>query len=600
MKKCKILPLAMILLLAVTLLPVSALAVTEPDIGAQAAMIVDVESGEVYYQKNPDRIIQPASTTKMMTALLTVEAVERGEISLSDSVTASDYASYNLDIESTDSRPRIEAGETLTVQDLLYCAMLVSANEACNILAEYVSGSIDAFVSEMNGRANQLGCTSTHFSNANGLEDPDHYSTAADFALIAREAIHHPVFQQICSTLNYTVPATNYADARTLLNTNNLLDSSTEFYYEYAYGIKTGFFTNAGYCLVSAAQKDSINVICVVMGSPNFNDQFRDTLTLYNWLFDNFEYRQILSSAETVVTVPVKLGTSDSTGVRAEDAVSVILPKDYDTSRIGYQYVLYHEAEGKSLEAPVNAGQVLGEITVVELDENKNAIRTFGTSQLVAASSVEMSRLDYISSQIRDLFQEPVVRRIILILIVLLAVYLLLIIIYYIQRARHLSSLRRAKKDRARRQTAEEARWLSMPESRRYEEDPALPAEERKPVPAQKTAAPKASKPAKASKSAARKPAPAKERQDDLFPEDDLPSGEPSDEAISDDDFDRLVGRDSFADVLNRERYSGDDFGMEDFLRSKGKGSGDEEKKPADSFGPDILNEDDFFDSFFK
>ena len=595
MKKFKILPLVLMILLAVNLLPVSALAVTDPEIGAQAAVIMDVDTGEIYYQKNPDRIIQPASTTKIMTALLTVEAIERGEIALSDSVTASDNASYNLDIESTDSRPRISSGETVTVEDLLYCAMLVSANEACNILAEYISGSVSAFVSEMNGRANQLGCTDTHFSNANGLEDQDHYSTAADFAVIAREAIAHPLFQQICGTLNHTVPATNVNEARELVNTNNLLDPSTEFYYEYAYGIKTGFFTNAGYCLVSAAERDNINVICVLMGGQAFNDQFRDSLTLYNWLFDNFEYRQILSSAETVITVPVKLGTTDSTGVRSEDAVSVILPKDYDTSRIGYQYVLYHEAQGKTLEAPISAGQILGEITVVELDENSNPVRTFGTSQLVAASNVEMSRLDYMSSQIRDLFQEPIVRRILLILIILLAVYLLLVIVYYIQRVRHMSSMRQARKERARRQTAEEARWLSMPESERYAEEAAYLAGEQD---KKKQSLPEGKKTAVRTAASGKKKT---ETYDDLFASDELDDAGLSGSDLGLDDL-----GDSFADLLNRERFSGDDFGMDDFLRSKGKGSASEQKSTASkarsnkSTVTSPLDEDDFFDSFFK
>ena len=472
MKKFKLLSLMLIMVLSLTLLPVSALAVTEPDIGARAAIVVDADTGEVYYEKNSTQTIQPASTTKIMTALLTVEAIERGEVGLNESVTASSNSQYNLETDSTNANPRIQPGESMAVQDLLYCTMLVSANEACNILAERVSGTVSGFVDAMNARAAELNMTGTHFANANGLEDSDHYSTAADFALLAREAMNHSLFQQIAATQRYTVPETNVTSARSLENTNMLLISDSEFYYAPAYGIKTGFFTNAGYCLVSAATKDDINVICVVMGGQQMNDQFRDSITLYNWLFDNFELRQVLSSAETIVTVPVRLGTSDTTGVRAEDAVSVVLPKDYDISRVGYQYVLYHEQNGEKLEAPINAGQVLGEITVVELDESGNAARTFGSSLLVAASTVEMSRLDYIKTQVNELIHTEIVRKIITILIILLAAYLLLIAFYYIQRVRHLSSMRKAKKERAKRRVQEEAEWLNFPEEK--DSDPGI------------------------------------------------------------------------------------------------------------------------------
>lgn len=472
MKKFKILPLVLALLMALSLLPVSALAVSEPEIGANAAIIVDSDSGEVYYAKNADARVQPASTTKMMTALLVVEAVERGELALTDAVTASYNANYNLEDDSTDATPRIQEGEAMTVENLLYCVMLASANEACNILAEHLSGSVSAFVSRMNDRAAELGCDNTHFTNANGLEEEDHYSSAADLALIAREAMTHPFFAQVCGTYSYTVPETNMNGARELENSNKLLEKGGEYYYDYAYGIKTGFFTNAGYCLVSAAEKDNMDVICVVMGSVDLGDQFLDSVTLYDWFFNNYEYRQILSSAETVVTVPVEMGTAETVGVRAEDVVSVILPRDYDATRIGYQYTLYNEASGQRLEAPLNAGEALGEITVVELDEGGNTVRTFGTSRLVAASSVDMSRMEYIRTQISDLFQEPMVRRIITILIVLLAVYILLVLFYYIQRVRHVTSVRQAKRERALRQTAEEAQWLAIPEE--PDEDPGI------------------------------------------------------------------------------------------------------------------------------
>lgn len=470
MKKFKILPLVLISLLCLGLLPSAALAADEPDIGAAAAMLVDADTGEVYYELNADRRVQPASTTKIVTAMLTLEAVARGDIALSDNVTAYDDCQAGMDELSSHADPAIEPGEVMTVESLLYCAMLASANEACNILGEYVAGSIGDFVALMNARVAELGCTGTHFANTNGLEDEDHYTTASDFAIIAREALKSAQFQQICGAATYTVPGTNLHDERRLANTNLLLDPESEFYFEYAYGIKTGFFTTAGYCLVSAAEKDDMDVICVLMGGAEPGDQFRDSVTLYDWLFDHYESRQILSSTTALITVPVVLGTSDSTGVRAENSISAVLPVDYDMSNVKLQAVLYHEAEHRELDAPVNAGEVLGEVTVVEVDEYGNVVRTFGTSPLVATSTVEMSRIEYLRTQVTELFQNPVVRRIITVLIILLAVYLLLVLFYYIQRVRHLRSLRRAKRERALRQAEYEAEWLDIPGERDEDE----------------------------------------------------------------------------------------------------------------------------------
>lgn len=462
MKKFKILPMALLLLLFTSLLPVSALA-AEPDIGASAAIVADASSGEVYYAKNADQALAPASTTKMVTALLVVEAVEAGDIALEDSVTAYNDCQYNMDEQSSNANPAIEPGEVMTVEDLLYLSMLASANEACNILAEYVSGSISAFVDEMNDLVRELGCTTTSFTNANGLEDSGHYTTASDFAIVAREALRHSLFVQICGAESYTVPATNLASARELTNTNSLLDPESDYYYEYAYGIKTGYFSNAGYCLVSAAQKDDIDVICVLLGAESSGDQYEQTMALYDWVFSNYSRREILSSAKVLTTVAVKLGTSDSADVRAQDAISAILPNDYDTSNVYLQETLYHEQGGYDLEAPVNAGDVLGEVTAVELDADGNVTRTFGTTPLVASTTVEMSRMEYLRTQIRDLFRTPVVRRIITILIILVVIYLLLVVFYYVQRVRHLRSVREAKRERARRLAEQDARWLDIP-----------------------------------------------------------------------------------------------------------------------------------------
>ncbi|MCD8116634.1 MAG: D-alanyl-D-alanine carboxypeptidase [Oscillospiraceae bacterium] len=468
MKKFKILSLILIIVLALGLFPVSASALDDPTVSASAAVLMNADTGDILFEKNGSATVQPASTTKMMTALLVVEAIEDGTISLTDEVTAYQDCQYNMEDDSSNANPAIEPGEIMTVEDLLYCAMLQSANEACNILAEYVSGSISDFVELMNQRAEELGCTGTHFSNTNGLEASDHYTTAEDFAIIAKEAVTHAMFLTVCGAASYTVDATNMAEARSLTNTNQLLISTSDYYYAYAYGIKTGYFSNAGYCLVSAANYNDMNVICVVMGSTTSNGQFADTLTLYDWVFSNYSYVQLLSSTETLIaSVPVEMGTTDSTGARASSAVTALLPSDYDTSDLEYRVTLYYEQEGESgLEAPVNAGDVIGEVSVVLNGE------VYGTSSLVVTYSVEMSRANYLRSQIKSMFQEPVVRRIITILIILLAAYILLVVFYRIQRRRHVRSVRQAKRDRAIAQAERETEWLDIPAEKR--KDPSI------------------------------------------------------------------------------------------------------------------------------
>lgn len=197
-------------------------AVEMPQVNAKAALLMDYESGRMLYGLNEKDTEYPASITKVMTALLTLEAVDQGVLTLDQPVTAPSLVN---DMDPTGSSADIKEGEVLTVEQLLYCMMLVSANEAACILAETVSGSQDAFVALMNQRAQELGCTGTHFVNPNGLHDPNHYSTAWDIYLITREAMKNETFMKICGTAAYVVPATNKSEERELYTTNSLISN---------------------------------------------------------------------------------------------------------------------------------------------------------------------------------------------------------------------------------------------------------------------------------------------------------------------------------------------------------------------------------------
>ncbi len=454
MKKSKFLLLALILLMTAALLPLQALALESPEVTSPAVLLMDADSGEVLFEENADERRQPASTTKIMTVLLTIEAIEKGQFTLDDTVVASENCQYGMDEDSSNANPAIEPGEILSVRDLLYCAMHASANEACNILAEYIAGSISEFVILMNQRAAELGCTNTHFNNPSGLEDSDHYSSARDLSIIAMEAVRHEQFVSLCSDDDYTVPATNIAGERSLRNTNALLDSSSKYYYEYAFGIKTGFFTNAGYCLVSAATKDNTTLVSVVLGGTqddSGDSRFVDTIALYDWAFENYSYQTVLSSTESHINVPVTMGVDDSVAARPETTINILLPNDFDPESLEFEYVVYSERDGEILEAPVDAGTILGEVTV-SADG-----RVFGSSYLVATNSVDMSKTIYLSASINSILQQPIVNKLCTILIVVLALYLILVFFYAVQRIRHKRSLRQARRDRAERQALQEA-----------------------------------------------------------------------------------------------------------------------------------------------
>ncbi len=461
MKKSKILLLMLIAALAVSMLALPALASEEtsesnetgvsvseaaPTVSASAAILMDTKTGDVYYDYNADQSCPPASTTKIMTALLVIEAIENGQFSLDDSVAAYDDCRYGMDDDSSNASPAIEPGEILSVRDLLYCAMLVSANEACNILAEYTAGSISDFVSRMNERASALGCTNTHFSNPSGLEDSNHYSTARDMALIAREAVSHDQFVSLCSASSYTVGATNLHDSRSLKNTNAFVNPDSSYYDSDVYGVKTGYFEAAGGCLVSAIDKDDTDLIAVILGGT-INDEedrrYDDTAALFDWLYNNYSYHQVLSSTDSVIKVPVTLATSDTVAGRPDTSISVLLPNDFDMDSLEYEYVIYSERDATPLIAPVSAGTILGEVTV------SAGGRVFGTVNIVATNTAELSKSVYLKNSIKSILQQPIVHKLLVILIIVVALYLILSFLYVVQHSRYKRSLRQARRERA-------------------------------------------------------------------------------------------------------------------------------------------------------
>ena len=437
MKTKRFLALFLVLILSFCLVP-PALAdepalPKEPDINCQAALLVDYNTGLPLYAKNEHQEMYPASLTKIMTALLVLEAVDSGKLSLTDSLTASRSA-MTTGLDEDGSSAGIQEGEIMTVEQYLTCMLVVSANEACNVLAEAVSGSVSAFVDAMNAKAQALGCENTHFVNASGLHDPQHYTSAWDLYLITRAAMEHEDFMRICDTGKAVIPATNLSEERILHTTNYLIDvwRSRGYINADAHGIKTGSTDAAGHCLVSSAIRGSLHFVSVALGGERKTLEdgeirtysFYDTNQLFKWAFENFSYQTIAMETEEIQEVPVELSKTDHVTVHPAGDAEVLLPKTLSPKLLERDIELQ-----SSVDAPVSVGQKLGTMTL-SYDGT-----TYATLDLVASFDVEASRLKTLLRSIQDFFSKTSVR--VVGIIVLLLLILLLVWKVFLSRRRY-------------------------------------------------------------------------------------------------------------------------------------------------------------------
>lgn len=359
----------------------------EPNINAEGAILVEVSTGKVIYEKNAHQKMYPASTTKVMTALLVLE-----NCSLDEIVKVS-YEAIQA-VPDGYSNANLQVGEEMSVKDLLYVLMLPSANEAANALAEHVAGSVESFSTMMNTRAEELGCETTHFVNPNGVHNENHYSSPYDLYLIAREAMKNETFRKIVSTTKYTLPATkSYPENdRAFTNTNKLIiynnsNRADNYYYKDAIGIKTGFTSQAGNCLISSASRDGLELISVVLNAKLTDDglsyRFLDSIELFNYGYDNYELATLKEEKSKLESIEIKNATKDTRDldVYIKDSITVFKNKEIDSEQIEPE-VIYKE----NLVAPIAKGEVVGAIQY-HVDGMEYA------SALIAGSDVEQSHL---------------------------------------------------------------------------------------------------------------------------------------------------------------------------------------------------------------
>lgn len=369
-----------------------------------AALLIELNTGEVLYSKNADEKKYPASLTKIMTCML---VLENGD--LDDIITVSETALSDPEVqEQMDKDHHLQVGEQMRLEDMLYYLMLESANEACMVLAEYVSGSVEDFVALMNETAAELGCTGTHFANPHGLHNEEHYSTANDLAKITQKAMENEFFCTVTDTATYELPATNMQDGRTISSTNQLINdkmATNAYYYSKASGIKTGFTTPAGRCLISTATNENLKLLSVILQAETALDDngnyvfrsFPETINLFEWGFEHYKITTVLSTLYPVAEIPVNMAAgSETVALAPAQEIRTLMESDYDPDLVELDVTLSAE----SVDAPVEAGQVLGSVTVSYNGE------VLGTCELAAITGISRSEITHQATQTRDYVED--------------------------------------------------------------------------------------------------------------------------------------------------------------------------------------------------
>ena len=323
-----------------------------PETASETAVLIDADTGAVLYDKGKDEYRYPASTTKIMTLLVAVE-----NSSPRDSVTFTETGVRDVSWDSTNIG--MQLGETITMKDCWYAAIIESANEVCAQIAETIGGTESAFIEMMNQKARELGCTNTHFANAGGLPNEDHYTTAHDLAKIMRAGLRNARYRKVISAVNYTIPATNLSEARGMHTHMPLMAKESNLYYEGCIGGKTGSTQDAGHTLVVAAERNGRTYIAVTMRTSDLGMNCTDSIALFDYAFNNFESIDVNG---TKMTVPKGVTVNDLTTETMEKGGNTFNQYYYNGQFVGYARAV----SATPTEAAEVAEQTGGEQTLTE------------------------------------------------------------------------------------------------------------------------------------------------------------------------------------------------------------------------------------------
>ena len=324
---------------------------------ATSAIMLEASTGEIIFQKNVNEKRPPASMTKMMSMLLIMENIEKGNLTFEEEVTASAYAS-----SMGGSQIFLKAGEKMKVEDLLKGIAIGSGNDATVAMAERIAGTEEAFVKLMNDRAKELGLNNTNFKNSTGLDAENHYSTAYDMSVIARELVKHKKILEFTGTYEDYLRKDS-ASPFWLVNTNRLVR-----FYQGVDGLKTGYTKEAGYCLTSTAEKDNMRLITVVMNEPSTQIRNGETSSMLDYGFNMYSVNKILDTDTSLQKGKVELGNDLEVEIVPTEEVKILNNKNSDERKVTY------ELELNTIKAPVKKGDIVGKIKVYEDNKVINEI----------------------------------------------------------------------------------------------------------------------------------------------------------------------------------------------------------------------------------
>ena len=372
---------------------VSAYEVTSFDVSAEYAMLASLDTDEILYENKIDEKLYPASITKIMTAIIILESEKynpKSKITMTREI-------LDMVLGTGSAVSNIREGETFTHKDLMYLILMSSAGDCTYLAAQYFGGSVENFVDMMNQKAGELGLKNTRYANPVGLHDENNYTTVRDIFTLTKYALKNKTFKEICETSRYTMPATNLSGERNLTSTNELQNSNTSHYYQYAKGVKTGFTDEAGRCLVSTASYGGYNYMSIVMKCPNdgTGKHFKDSIELYRWAFNNFSFKEVADSTEPVCEIPLELSLdTDFVPLYFDKPFVTVLPNEADDSTI----IIKPELNQESVEAPVKKGDILGKADVYYAE------KLIGTVDLIAKEDIKESKLLITIKKIKEFF----------------------------------------------------------------------------------------------------------------------------------------------------------------------------------------------------
>ncbi len=391
LKRCLCFFVTVILLSLTVFIPASAYEPTGFDITAKNVLFASLDTGEILYEKDINKKVYPASITKIMTVLVILESKKYnpdGKVVMTKEV-------LDAMLGTGSSVSGLKEGEEISQLDLVYLVLMASFGDCAYLAADYYGGGTENFVKLMNDKAKKLGLKNTRYENPVGLHNVNNYTTAKDTFVLASYALKNSTFKKVCETARYSMPPTNLSPGRTISTTNFLQDSTTNYYYTYAKGVKTGYTDEAGRCLVSTASYNGYNYICILFGCPvdkAKRHEFVDSKNLYRWAFNNFEFKKVADDKNPICEIEVNLSLKyDFIPLYFGDGFRTVMPKKADASTITIEPHL----KSKSVDAPIKKGDILGYADIIYAEE------TIGKVDLVAKENVDRSFILYAANGVK-------------------------------------------------------------------------------------------------------------------------------------------------------------------------------------------------------